>query len=140
LELAGNAILPDERRPTRLPLVGTIAAGSPILAVEDRQSLDLEDLFAAPNRSGDVFVLKVRGDSMIDQHIAEGDYVVCRRTAQARNGETVVALLPDGEATLKTFFRERGHIRLQPANEKYQPIIVPDCQIQGVVIGVIRQY
>ena len=140
LELAGNAVLPNEERSTRLPLVGTIAAGSPILAVEDRQVLDLEDLFAAPHRSGDTFVLKVRGDSMIDEHIAEGDFVICRRTSTARNGEMVVALLPDGEATLKTFFKERGRVRLQPANEKYEPIIVDDCQIQGVVIGVVRTY
>lgn len=140
LELAGNAILPDEERSTRLPLVGTIAAGSPILAVEDRQVLDLEDLFAASNRSGDTFVLKVRGDSMIDEHIADGDFVICRRTGTARNGEMVVALLPDGEATLKTFYKERGRVRLQPANDKYEPIIVDDCQIQGVVVGVVRTY
>jgi repressor LexA len=142
LELAANATLPDEQRTTKLPLVGSIAAGKPIEAVEDRQVLDLEDLFV-PGRnhaSGDVFVLKVKGDSMIDEQIREGDYVVCRKTDIARNGQTVVAILPDGEATLKKFHKERGRIRLQPANEKYEPIFVDDCQIQGVVIGVVRTY
>lgn len=141
LELTDNCLLPDETRPTRLPLVGSIAAGLPIEAVEDRQFLDLEDIFAAPGRSGDVFVLQVRGDSMIDEQIAEGDYVVCRKADTARNGQTVVALLPDdNEATLKKFYRERGRIRLQPANEAYEPIWVDNVQIQGVVIGVIRAY
>lgn len=141
LELTDNCLLPDETRPTRLPLVGSIAAGLPIEAVEDRQFLDLEDIFAAPGRSGDVFVLQVRGDSMIDEQIAEGDYVVCRKADTARNGQTVVALLPDdNEATLKKFYRERGRIRLQPANEAYEPIWVDNVQVQGVVIGVIRAY
>lgn len=140
LELTSKAALPDESRPTRLPLVGTIVAGLPIEAVENRQFLDLEDLFAGPTRTGDTFALKVRGDSMINEQIREGDYVVCRRATAARNGETVVALLSNGEATLKQFYRERGRIRLQPANDAYEPIFVDDCQVQGVVIGVVRTY
>ena len=142
LEISPETELPDEKRNTRFPLVGTIAAGLPIEAVEDRQFLDLEELFAMPPgaASGDVFVLKVRGDSMIDEHIREGDFVVIERKKIAHNGQTVVALLESGEATLKKFYRENGHVRLQPANDKYEPIIVPDCQIQGVLIGVIRSY
>jgi len=142
LELAPDAKLPDEQRNTRIPLVGSIAAGKPIEAVEDRETLDLEELFIAPrsNRSGDVFVLKINGDSMIDEHIRGGDYVVCRRTDTARNGDTVVALLDDGEATLKKFYKERGRVRLQPANDAYEPIFVDHCQVQGVVIGVVRTY
>jgi len=134
--------LPHEARGTRLPLVGTIAAGMPIEAVEDRQSLDLEDLFAGENRtSGSArFVLEVRGDSMIDEQIRDGDFVVVEQRSTARNGETVVALLADGEATLKKFYRRRGRIRLEPANEAYEPIIVDQCEIQGVVVGVIRTY
>lgn len=134
--------LPDEERQSRLPLVGSIAAGSPIEAVEDRQYLDLEEIFAIPRNSapGDRFVLRVRGDSMIDEHIRPGDYVVVQRRNTARNGETVVALLESGEATLKKIYREHGKIRLQPANDKYEPIIVRQVQIQGVVIGVIRRY
>lgn len=142
LELSDKASLPDEQRATRLPLVGTIAAGRPIEAIEDTATLDLEDLFTDPRnmRSGDVFVLEVRGDSMIDEQIREGDYVICQRAKVARNGQTVVALLEDGEATLKKFYKEKGHIRLQPANDAYEPIIVPECQIQGIVIGVVRAY
>ncbi|MEX2673547.1 MAG: transcriptional repressor LexA [Phycisphaeraceae bacterium] len=140
LELTGKAALPDEQRPSRLPLVGTIAAGVPIEAVEDRQTLDLEELFASSGRSGDTFVLEVRGDSMIEEQIRPGDYVICRRATTARNGQTVVALLDDGEATLKKFYREKGRIRLQPANDAYEPIWADHCQVQGIVIGVVRSY
>jgi repressor LexA len=124
-----------EEKPTRLPLVGRIAAGSPIEAIEDRETLDLEALF---RRRGDVFVLRVTGDSMIDEHIRDGDYVVCERRSQPRNGETVVALLEDGEATLKRFYREKKRIRLQPANPGFKPIFARDVDVQGVVVGVIR--
>jgi len=125
-------------RPTALPLVGLIAAGSPIEAVEDTEILDLEELFRG--RAGETFVLQVRGDSMIDEQIRDGDYVIVEKRSQARNGETVVALLDDGDATLKTFYREKGRIRLQPANEKMKPIYVKNCRIQGIVIGVLRKY
>jgi repressor LexA len=145
LEISPDADLPDEGRSTRLPFVGTIAAGLPIEAVEDRQYIDLEDLFSARGPSGaapkaDTFVLRVRGDSMIDERICDGDYVIVEKRDTARNGETVVALLDNGEATLKKFYREQGHIRLQPANEAFQPIIVDNVQVQGVVIGVLRTY
>jgi len=125
-------------RPTALPLVGLIAAGSPIEAIQDTEVLDLEELFRG--RVGETFVLQVRGDSMIDEQIRDGDYVIVEKREQARNGETVVALLEDGEATLKTFYREKGRIRLQPANEKMKPIYVKTCRIQGIVIGVLRKY
>ena len=127
---------PDEQKPTRLRLAGRIAAGRPIEAVEDTQTIDLQELFPA---SPDTFVLEVTGDSMIEEHIREGDYVVCEKRSTARNGETVVALLGDGEATLKKFYREARRIRLQPANARYEPIYCQDVQIQGVVIGVIRR-
>jgi repressor LexA len=139
LEISPEVDLPDEQRNSRLPLLGTIAAGLPIEAVEDRQFVDLEELFVPGGRS-EVFVLKVRGDSMIDEQIREGDLVVVEKRDSARNGQTVVALLESGEATLKKFYREQGHVRLQPANDKYEPIIVPDCKIQGIVIGVLRSY
>lgn len=126
-----------DESPTRLPLVGQIAAGLPLDAVEDRQEIDLQELFDAGG--SDRFVLKVTGDSMIEDHICDGDYVICQRRNTARNGETVVALLPDGEATLKRLYRENDRIRLQPANPKYQPIYVDQLDIQGVVIGVIRR-
>ncbi|MEE9212617.1 MAG: transcriptional repressor LexA [Phycisphaeraceae bacterium] len=145
LEVDPDLELPDDR-PTKLPLVGTIAAGSPIEAVEDREHLDLEDLFvsrAAASRragTGQTFVLRVRGDSMIDEQIRDGDYVICEKRDTARSGQTVVALLDNGEATLKKFYRDRGRIRLQPANEAFEPIWVDDCQIQGIVVGVVRAY
>jgi len=142
LEIDPGFDLPDEQRGARLPLIGAIAAGMPIDAVEDRQYLDLEELFAVRSRrgGGGTFVLQVRGDSMIDEQISDGDYVVVQPRNTARNGETVVALLDNGEATLKKFYRERDHIRLQPANADFEPIIVKDCKIQGVVIGVVRAY
>ena len=145
LDISPNLELPDEQRHTRLPLVGAIAAGSPIEAVEDVESIDLEAMFAQPSarrtsRPSQVFALKVRGNSMIDEHIRDGDFVVCQKADTARNGQTVVALLENGEATLKKLYRERGKFRLQPANDKFEPIIVDHCQVQGVVIGVIRTY
>ena len=140
LELTDKASLPNEERSTRLPLVGTIAAGAPIEAVEDRESLDLEELFVPASKTGDVFVLQVEGESMIDEQIRPGDYVICRRAATARNGQTVVALLDDGEATLKKYYREKNRIRLQPANDSFEPIYPTSCQIQGIVVGVVRAY
>jgi len=117
-------------------LVGRIAAGAPLEAIEDRQSLDLEEMFSRP---GNTFCLRVVGDSMIAERICDGDYVICERRQDARNGQTVVALLEDGQATLKKFYREKGRIRLQPANPDFQPIYVKDVRIQGIVVGVIRK-
>ncbi len=122
----------------QLPLVGRIAAGSPIEAVEDPEVLDVESLFGG--RPGETFVLQVRGTSMIDEQIRDGDYVIVEKRTTARNGETVVALLQDGDATLKKFYKEGGRIRLQPANPEMEPIYVDECRIQGVVIGVLRKY
>ncbi len=135
LRVSGKFSFPDER-PTRIPLVGRIAAGAPIEAVENREALDLEELF---DRPGETFVLRVTGDSMVDEHICDGDFVVCERRSDARNGETVVALLGDGEATLKKLYREKDRIRLQPANPDYSPIYTKAADIQGVVIGVVRR-
>ncbi len=144
LELTEAAQLPDEQRHTRLPLVGTIAAGSPIEAVEEREHLDLEEVFAPRGgASTSQFVLRVRGDSMIDEQIRDGDYVICEKRDQARNGQTVVALLSNGEATLKKLYKEKdGRIRLQPANDKYEPLYAnaSDVQVQGVCVGVVRSY
>jgi repressor LexA len=139
LEIVSPERLPDENRTTRLPLLGNIAAGSPIEAVENREEIDLEQLFRS--RHG-VYVLRVRGDSMIEDHLCDGDFVVIERRETARNGEQVVALLDTGEATLKRFYREGSRIRLQPANHTMQPRYVEPgrCRVQGVVIGVLRSY
>ncbi|MBI5467417.1 MAG: transcriptional repressor LexA [Candidatus Kerfeldbacteria bacterium] len=125
-------------RSISLPVVGVIAAGSPIEAIEQRDvSLAVPEEIV---RGKNAYVLKVRGDSMIESFIADGDYVVIEKTDFAKDGDTVVALLDDGNATLKKFFKKRNFIRLQPANRTYSPIDVKSVVIQGKVLGVIRQY
>lgn len=136
LELTSSVRLPDER-PTLMPLVGRIAAGGPIEAIEVPDTLDLEDVFSSRRP---VRALTVMGDSMIDEHIRDGDVVVYEERSNPRNGDTVVALINGEEATLKKFYKEKHRIRLQPANEAYEPIYARDVKVQGVVIGVIRRY
>ncbi|MHC4908266.1 MAG: transcriptional repressor LexA [Planctomycetota bacterium] len=141
LSISDDAFLPDEAKALSFPLVGRIAAGYPIEKYQQSDRLDLESLFGPRlGQQGGSFALQVEGDSMQDEGILDGDYVVIERRDTARNGERVVALLPNGETTLKTFFREADHIRLQPANDAFEPIIVKECRIQGVVIGVLRTY
>jgi repressor LexA len=128
-----------DRKVQELPLAGRIAAGRPLEAVEDRETISLGD-FA---RGANSFVLQVKGNSMIEDHIMDGDYVVCEQTQVANPGDTVVALIGGEDATLKRFYREPGSkIRLQPANSELQPIVVPaaDVKIQGRVISVLRKY
>jgi repressor LexA len=127
------------RRATDLPLVGRIAAGRPVEAVEDRESLSLADFTRGHNN----FVLQVKGESMRDDHILDGDYIVVEQTSVVNPGEIVVALIGNEDATLKRFYREPGgKIRLQPANSEMEPIIVPstDVRIQGRVVGILRKY
>jgi repressor LexA len=121
-----------------LPLLGRIAAGQPIEAVENPETLSLGDI----TRSKDVFVLQVKGESMKDEHIVDGDYVLVEKAESARDGEIVVALVEGTDATLKRLFREGSNIRLQPSNAAMKPIIVPakSVQVQGRVIGVLRKY
>jgi repressor LexA len=128
-----------ERKIQELPLVGRIAAGRPLEAVEERETLSLGD-FA---RGGSSFALQVTGTSMIEDHIMDGDYVVCEQTQVANSGDIVVALVGGEDATLKRFYRDSpGKVRLQPANAEMAPIIVAanDVKIQGRVIGVLRKY
>jgi repressor LexA len=127
-----------------LPLLGRIAAGQPVEAVPSPETLSLGDFARAGGR---VFVLRVKGDSMIDDHICDGDYILVEGVNTAANGEIVVALIEGTDATLKRFFRmdkgtDKGKVRLQPANSRMDPIIVParDVTIQGRVIGVLRKY
>ncbi|MGA9528020.1 MAG: transcriptional repressor LexA [Terriglobales bacterium] len=121
-----------------LPLVGRIAAGRPIEAVETAETISLADFV----RSKEVFVLEVRGDSMQDEAILNGDFVLVEKTKTAHNGDIVVALIDSSDATLKRFFREGDNIRLQPSNATMKPIIVPaaSVEVQGRVIGVLRKY
>lgn len=119
-----------------VPLVGTVTAGQPILAVES-----IEDYIPVPvkNKGKNMFALKVRGDSMINAGILDGDMVIVEKTPVASNGEIVVALIGD-EATVKRFYKEKGHFRLQPENDVYEPIIVDEVSILGKVNMVIRKY
>lgn len=130
------AALDAPPEPRGLPLVGRIVAGSPIEAIGDgTERVDLEAFWGGEQN----FLLQVKGESMIEDHIAPGDLVVVKPQATARDGEIVVALLDNGEATLKRYFREKGRHRLQPANAAMDPIYVDRVAIQGKVIGVIRQ-
>ena len=141
LSIPEGVSVPDEAQPLRFPLVGRIAAGHPIEKFEQDDELDVEAIFGPQiGRVGPTFALQVEGDSMRDEGILDGDYVIVERADVARNGDRVVALLPDGQTTLKTFYREADHIRLQPANPAFEPIRVKECQIQGVVTGVLRRY
>jgi repressor LexA len=121
----------------KLPLVGQIAAGGPLLAEQN-----IEDEIAVPETLRGDFLLRVRGESMIEAGILDGDIVVVRRTQDARNGEIVVALAGDDEsadeATVKTFYREKGRVRLQPENSALEPIYADHVQVLGVVTGVFR--
>jgi repressor LexA len=123
-----------------LPLVGIVAAGYPIEAIEDNESITVPEEMAG--RPGESFVLRVRGDSMIDDQIRSGDMVVVERREEARNGETVVALIDGSDATLKRFYRSGRQVKLVPANEKMEPIEVPaeSVTIRGVVRGLLRTY
>jgi repressor LexA len=132
--------LPDRPEPRKLPLLGEIAAGGPLLAEQN-----VEGYLAVPeplSRGGEEFLLRVKGDSMIEAGILDGDIVVVRRQQDARDGEIVVALAGDDEsadeATVKRFFREGESIRLQPENSALEPIYAPHVQILGKVIGVFR--
>lgn len=120
-----------------LPLAGRIAAGQLREAVEDQERIDFSDMFSPD--PGDLFVLKVQGDSMIEDQIADGDYVVIRKRDTAQKGQTVVALTDDGEATLKRWYPEANRIRLEPANSSMAPIYVKNARVLGVLVGVVRQ-
>jgi repressor LexA len=120
-----------------VPVVGRVAAGSPILAAED-----IEDSYPVPNEmlsGGDGFMLRVKGDSMIEDGIMNGDLVVVRRQESADNGDTVVALVGD-EATVKRLYKEEGRIRLQPANQSMSPMFFPEVQVVGKVVGLVRKF
>ena len=120
----------------RVPILGTVTAGQPITAIEQIEGY----LGFKPNRhyDGELFALKVRGESMINAAILDGDTVIVEQTPVAQNGEIVVALTVDGEATVKRFYRENGHFRLQPENDTMEPIILDEVSILGRVVGVMR--
>ena len=127
---------PTGAQPARLKLVGRIAAGQPIEAVEQDEELGFSEWEGADDK----FALRVSGDSMIEEHIADGDYVVIQRQEQARDGQIVAVRDDDGEATLKRLFRERNRVRLEPANKTMKPIYRDRVDILGVLVGVVRKY
>lgn len=124
------------RGKTSLPMAGQIAAGTPVLAVEQAEQIDFADLF----EDDELFCLRVRGESMIEDHIADGDFAVIRKQSTARDGEIVAALVDGEEATLKRFYRENGHYRLEPANSSMKPIFSDNVEVLGVLQSVIRRY
>jgi repressor LexA len=141
LELAPKYLQEFRRtRPasTEIPLLGRIAAGSPVEAIEQKEVLNFADFTG----SGNTFALEVRGNSMIDDHICDGDLVLLERNAEPHDGDIVVALVAGSDATLKRIYREGDTIRLQPANATLQPIRVParDVEIQGRLLAVLRKY
>ena len=131
-------VVPEPGDAMSYPVLGEIAAGKPIEALDQREVVDL----LPDSKDKDVFVLRVKGNSMIEDHIQNNDYVIVERRNVAENGETVVALIDNDRATLKRFYRENGRIRLQPAHPNMKPIYVRegDFTIQGVVISVLRKF
>ena len=127
----------NRREVTNIPLIGTVAAGQPILTQQNIENYFPMPVEMAPNSQ--CFALRVQGDSMINIGINDGDYVFVKETNSAKNGDLVVALVDDS-ATVKNFYKENGHIRLQPQNDDMEPIIVQDCKILGQVFGVFRLY
>ena len=137
IEIIDDDFALTRREYAQIPVVGTVAAGSPLLASEN-----ITDYFPLPADmipDGNLFMLKVKGDSMINAGILNGDKIIVRQCSDASNGDIVVALLED-EATVKTIYKEKGHIRLQPENPDYDPIIVNNVSILGKVIGVFRLF
>lgn len=136
--LSFSSLSPAENVTLReIPVIGRVAAGTPILAEENvEETLTLPEDIAG---HGDVFILRVRGESMIQAGIMNDDYIVVHKQPDANNGEIVVALIED-EATVKRFYKENGHIRLQPENDTMEPIIVPTVMILGKVVSLIRKF
>ena len=135
IEILDDTFALTRREMVQVPIVGRVAAGEPILADQN-----IEEYFPIPvdyMPNNDVFMLKVRGESMINAGILSGDYVVVEKQHTASNGDMVVAMVEDG-ATVKTFYKENGYIRLQPENDYMEPFILPDVEILGKVIGVFR--
>ena len=121
---------------TGIRLCGRVAAGVPLEAVENIEYLSLNSCFG---NGDDIFALEVKGDSMVGENIQEGDYVICRRSSVADNGQLVIAIVDNEDATLKRFYKEKTQARLEPANNSYQPIYSDNCHIEAVVIGLIRK-
>ena len=135
-ELAGCDSNSLSQQSKGIPLAGRVAAGTPIEAIENKEDFSLSSHFGDRD---DIFALEVTGDSMLQAGIHNGDYVICRRSWTADNGQLVVAIVDDENATLKRFYKEKTSVRLQPANEDYEPIWSENCRIEAVVVGLVRK-
>ena len=135
IEICDDSFQMMRREMTSIPVIGRVAAGQPILATENIEGYFPLPVEYVPN--ADTFILKVKGESMINAGIFDGDIIFVEKTNNVRDGDTVVALIDDS-ATVKTFYKEAGHIRLQPENDSMEPIIVETCEIIGKVFGVFR--
>lgn len=134
----GISLTPKKKQYMEIPLSGLIRAGSPIEAVETVD--EFVKVVREPSLKGNLYALKVEGDSMIDEGIFDGDIVIAKKQSVADNGDTIVAIIDDNEATLKKFYVENDKIRLQPANPKYEPIYRKNVEIRGVVVKIIRNF
>ena len=135
-ESSNQSRIENPESSTGIPLAGSVAAGVPVEAVENIEPLSLTSAFGTGD---DIFALEVTGDSMINEDIQQGDYVICRRSRIADDGQLVIAIVDDENATLKRFYREKDLTRLQPANDDYQPIYTDNCRIEAIVIGLLRR-
>jgi repressor LexA len=137
LNLLDNDISnPCSRPQAGIPLAGKVAAGVPIEAIENLESLSLNSCFG---NSDDIFALEVKGDSMTGDGIVDGDFVICRKCSTADDGQLVIAIVDNDNATLKRFYKEKSAVRLQPANDNYDPIYSDNCRIEAVVVGLVRK-
>jgi len=127
----------DNPAANTIPLAGRVAAGKPIQAIEDNQTISITADF---ENNQDMFALEVKGDSMINDGIYDGDHVICKKALTADTGQLVIAITDHENATLKRFYKEKNQIRLQPANDNYQPIYTKNCRIEAVVVGLIRKF
>lgn len=137
IELTASGLEKIDVQPAFIPMLGVVTAGEPILAVEDAS-----DFFPIPpdlaNSTGSLFMLTIRGESMINAGILDGDQVIVRKQQSAQNGDIVIAMTDEDEATCKRFYKEKNYIRLQPENDYLEPIILPDVTILGLVVGLYR--
>ena len=137
IELTASGLEKIDVQPASIPMLGVVTAGEPILAVEDAS-----DFFPIPpdlaNSTGSLFMLTIRGESMINAGILDGDQVIVRKQQSAQNGDIVIAMTDEDEATCKRFYKEKNYIRLQPENDYLEPIILPDVTILGLVFGLYR--
>ena len=139
LKLLKQATIEDSRQSDSadgIPLLGRVAAGSPIEAIENVERISIQTHFGTDG----TFALKVQGDSMIGDGIFDGDYVICKKSHTAQNGKIVAAIIENDTATVKRFYREHDRIRLEPSNPAYKPIYTQNCTIAGVVVGLMRKF